>query len=228
MCFNPTWSAGSFLLLFATATATAIARMDWRIPATLFFFSTKEAIQFFLYPELHACSQVNEFLTALAWIHISFHPFFVLLFIQAFSRRPNLYTIPIRMALVFAILNILRLHPSTMNDPCVPTENPVGLCKTNTCSYPGVYHLAYGFKLQSGDRGALTPNMFAYLLLMIGVPLLIGDWTITTANLFLILISYGFFHSNNLGEGSAIWCFFASGAAFFALGSLLTGRRYYP
>ena len=162
------------------------------------------------------------------WIHISFHPFIVLLFIQAFSRHPELYNVPIGLALIFAVFNVIRISPNVINDPCVPKTSPVGLCQKTTCSYPGKHHLAYGFKLQSGDTGAYTPNAFCYLLLMFGVPLLIGDWPIPLLNIILVFISYTIIAPHNIGEASAIWCLIAFTFVGFVLWSLITGRKYFP
>jgi len=203
--------------------------MDPRIAATLYFFSIKEAIQYFLYQNLSSCNRVNEFLSTLSWVHISFHPFFVLLFIQAFSRQPEMYTIPLGLSLVFAVFNIIRINPSAIKIPCTPSTNPTGLCQTTTCTYPGKHHLAYGFKLKSADSyDAYTPNMFTYLLLMFVVPLIIGDWPIPLLNIIIAIIPYAFIAPNNLGEAAAIWCLFAFTFVAFVFWSLLTGRKYYP
>lgn len=229
MCFSAAWSASSFWIMFITATIAVIKRMDPRIAATLYFFSMKEAIQYFLYPNIYSCNRLNQALSMLSWIHISFHPFFVLLFIQAFSRQPEFYNIPLGLSLVFAVFNIIRINPAVIKVPCKVSTSPISLCQETTCTYPGKHHLAYGFRLKSADTyDAYTPNMFTYMLLMFGVPLLIGDWPIPLLNIIVATIPYAIIAPNNLGEASAIWCMFAFTFVGFVYWSLLTGRKYYP
>jgi hypothetical protein len=231
MCFNQTWAGSAFVILIGTAIVAGATGMDWRIPAGLSFLATKEAIQFLLYNHLEKdadgkCDRMNEILTVLAWIHISFQPFFVLLFIQGFSRSPQWYNIPLGMAMVFAVFNILRIKEDIQTDRCVPKENPKGLCKKETCSFAGKYHVAYGFNLQSGDRGMATPNIFTYYLLSFVPPLIVGDWPIPLASALLAILSYGWIAPHDNGEAAAIWCLISVAFVGFVAWSLFTGRKY--
>ena len=74
----------------------------------------------------------------------------------------------------------------------------------------------------------MTPNMFTYILLMLIVPLIVGDWPVPVANILLIILVYIIISPHNFGEASAIWCMFAFVFAGFVLWSLVTGRKYYP
>lgn len=211
MCFGKTWSVTSLSIICASAIFCAYHRVDWRIISGLIFLAWKELIQLLLYYHLNDCTRMNTLLTTMAWIHISFQPFFVLLFISAFSKRSDLYNMPLFLSLIFGIFNCIRikeLHLGTVKYKCTYHDRSESICREKTCSIPGEYHLAYGFELSSADANkdlVWVPTMFTYFLLSFAVPYFIGDWQIATINLIVAFISNRV-AKKDLGEASALWC----------------------
>ena len=224
MCFGSAWSALSFAVLAGTSLAGLYYHIPIRIVLGTSFLAVKELIQVLLYHHLDACTDMNKFLTIAAWIHISFQPLFMNLFISAFSATPKKYDVPLAMCLIFAIANTFRLkdfhggkHPQ-----CVPHMQS-NLCRQKTCSTPGKYHLAYGFALNSADEGAHTPSLFAYFLLMFGPALIIGDWLLGIINITVSIMSFTLV-AHDSGEASAIWCVNSMWIAFFAVYYIVKNR----
>lgn len=211
MCFGKHWSATSLTILIASSIFCAYHKVDWRIIVGVIFLAWKELIQLVLYYHLDDCSRMNTLLTVMAWIHISFQPYFLLLFISAFSKNARLYDVPLVLCLVFGIYNCIRikeLHPGDIKYKCVHQDKSESLCRKKTCSMPGKYHLAYGFDLASADantRLLWVPSMFTYFLLSFVVPYVVGDWQLATINILVAFIS-NYVANHDFGEAGAMWC----------------------
>lgn len=210
MCFGKTWSIVSLSVMVTSCIVCTYMNVTWRIIAMLFFLAFKELLQLLLYYNIE-CTLTNKVLSVLSWIHISFQPFFILLFCSAFSKTPKLYNIPLILASVYAIFNILRikeLRPGGINYQCSVLDKVVSVCRPQTCSYQGRYHLAYGFELASADGqdGFLfVPSFFSYMLLSFVVPFAIGDWQIASIHA-LVAFASSRFASWDTGEAAALWC----------------------
>ena len=204
MCFGLAWSGVSFSVLVLTALAFPT---DARVVAALVFLAAKEAIQFCNYLVAETCSPTNRALTTLSWIHISFQPFFINLFISAFSARPELYKLPLVLSLVFGLANLLRLRElrgGSITIPCADQNKRSSMCRKETCSTPGKYHLAYGFELESADS-TILPSSFTYYLLTYVPALVIGDYAIVTIHAAVMGFSV-LFARHDIGEAGALWC----------------------
>ena len=207
MCFGKSWSATSLSVLVGSAIFCAYHKVDWRIVVSVLFLAWKELIQLLLYYNLENCNDANKLLTVMAWIHISFQPFFVLLIISAFSKKSRLYGIPLFLALVFAIFNCIRIkefNPIESN-MCLNHTPSKSICRPKTCSVQGEYHVAYGFELTSTDSSSYVPNLFTYYLLSFAVPFFIGDWQLAAIHASVAIISK-LFIKNDVGEAAAVWC----------------------
>lgn len=204
MCFGATWSGVAFSVLVLTAL---VFPGDPRVVATLVFLAAKEAIQFCNYLVASECSSVNRLLTTLSWIHISFQPFFVNLFISAFSKKPQLYTVPLALCLAFAVANMFRLKElrgGSINVPCADKSPDSSICRKETCSISGKYHLAYGFELESSDS-TFMPSNFTYYLLTFIPALIIGDYWIVAIHAAVMGFSW-LLARHDMGEAGALWC----------------------
>lgn len=211
MCFGKSWSATSLSVLVGSAIFCAYHKVDWRIVVSVVFLAWKELIQLMLYYNVNDCNPINTLLTVMAWIHISFQPFFILLLISAFSKKSKLYDLPLFLALVFAIFNSIRikeLHPGFVKYDCAHKIKSDSMCREKTCSVPGEYHLAYGFNLSSADANKSfiwVPTIFTYVLLSFAVPYFIGDWQLASIHLLVAVVSNQV-AKHDAGEGSAMWC----------------------
>lgn len=217
MCFGKGWSASSFCLLTATSLAGYYYGIPYRIILGTLFLALKELIQLLLYSNISSCTTINKGLTVAAWLHISFQPLFMNLFISAFSSTPQLYDVPIMMCLLFAVANMFRIKEvrGQITNECIP-DVPRNLCRPITCSKEGRYHLAYGFELSSSDVSGYTPSMFAFFLLMFAPAFIIGDWTLGIINALVAALSFTFV-AHDTGEAAAIWCVNSAWIAFFAI-----------
>jgi len=208
MCFGKTWSAISLTILLTTNAAIWYLRGSSTIIIVLLFVAVKELIQFLLYQDgLKSCTKINTFLTTAAWYHICFQPFIMNLFFSALSLRSKMYHIPLILSLVYAFFNLFALNTtsSSSTKKSCPTDLQHNMCRTKTCSLPGLHHLAYGFHLKSADKSAFTPNFFTYNLLSFTPAFIIGDYLLATIHLLVATLSF-YFTQQNIGEGAAIWC----------------------
>lgn len=216
MCFGKTWSAVSLTTMLIACAITISKKASWRITAFVIFLASKELFQLLLYYNLptsttSACPPVNRLLTVLSWIHVSLQPFFVLLFISAFSKKRRLYDVPLLLAVIYAAFNATRLkelYPGPVQTPCSNLDPETSMCRAQTCSIKGAHHVAYGFSLASADADhtlRLIPTHFAYVLLSIFTPIIIGDWQIALIHSAVAYIAL-FIAPKDLGEAAAIWC----------------------
>ena len=54
------------------------------------YFALMEIIQFFQYKVINQCkNDYNKFLTVIGYIHICFQPFFINVWLFAFTKQPN-------------------------------------------------------------------------------------------------------------------------------------------
>lgn len=207
MCFGKTWSAISLTIMLISTAVCIYYKGSYLILAMLIFLASKELIQLLLYSTgLAKCkTKWNKWLTSLSWVHICFQPFFVNLFFSAFSPNAVLYKIPIILSFIYALFNlpVLREIGGKSKHRCQPDYNS-NMCRAQTCSINGKYHLGYGFDLKSADNGGFTPSGFTYNLLSFAPAYIIGDWFLATLHLIVAALSYKFI--NNVGEASAVWC----------------------
>lgn len=227
MCFGKTWSLVSFGILAAASVICITHNAPVAITLSVIFLATKELLQLGLYLSISSCNTTNTFLTSLSWIHISFQPFIVNLFISAFSQTPDLYKIPLIMSLVFAIANIFRLKEmrGTIKYKC---QNNIqqNMCRPKTCSIKGKHHVAYGFELASADHYAfITPSFFTYYLLTFVPAYIIGDWQLATIHLIFAIGSMTFIQ--DAGEAGAIWCVNSFWIGFFAIYYVFKGNPFH-
>jgi len=226
MCFGRTWSIVSFGILAAASAICIQSNAPAAITLPVAFLASKELLQWALYSSISNCNETNKFLTSLSWVHISFQPFFVNLFISAFSQSPELYTLPLILCLVFAIANVFRLKEmrGTIEYKC--QNNITGnMCRPKTCSIQGKHHVAYGFELASSDvNAAYTPSLFSYGLLTFVPAYIIGDWQLATINLVVCAGTMSMIQ--DAGEAGAIWCVNSFWIGLFALYYVFKGNPF--
>lgn len=225
MCFGKAWSASSLTLLTVTSIVGWYQGLPIRILLATSFLAIKELIQLMLYSNLQSCTAMNKFLTIAAWMHISFQPLFMNLFISAFSAKPQLYDVPIMLCLIYAVANAFRLKEvrGTLPKECLEDKRR-NMCRKQTCSTNGKYHLAYGFKLNSADVSGYTPSMFAFFLLMFAPAFIIGDWTLGIINVSVAALSFTLV-AHDAGEAAAVWCVNSMWIAFFAIYYMLKKQK---
>ena len=220
MCFGRSWSLASFSVLAVSVAVCMMNKAPWQITVAVVYLALKEMLQLHLYNNIDSCSETNKSLTTLSWVHISFQPVFMNLFISAFSKHKELYNMPVALSLIFGIANMMRIKEvrGNINYPCKPNDNKqINMCRPQTCSYMGKYHVAYGFELASADAEApWTPSIFTFYLLMFAPAFILGDWQLASINLSVALASSHFL-SHDAGEAAAVWCLNSFWIGFAAL-----------
>ena len=169
----------------------------------LLFLSLKDLIQYFLYKYKNN-KKINNILTTLSWVHISFQPLFVNIFMSHFSKHQSQTWITIFIAsTIYALYNLTTLEELDIqnDDNCVNRHND-DYCASDTLSYMGKYHIAYRFERDANT--VITDWLYVLLTFVPGI-LLSGSmgtlWAIFATSLFIIFKDVG------AGEKAAIWCF---------------------
>lgn len=210
MCFGSTWTLTSLATCTIAGLITMSVNADIRITAPIFFLAIKEWIQYESYKVLDTCNKKNQWLTVLSWVHISWQPFFINLFFSYFTpSKWREYKLVLILCAIYAICNIVRikeLRIGGIKTRCAPSEKKA-VCQPKTCSYPGVYHLAYGFELESADTSLLVPSFFTYVLLSFGPVFVLGPRLLGFLHALVAIIAMIITHKGTRdGEFAAIWC----------------------
>jgi len=205
MCFGLAWSGVSFSVLVLTALAFPT---DARVVAALVFLAAKEAIQFCNYLVAETCSPTNRALTTLSWIHISFQTILHQLVHFSILGTTRTLQAAARFYLSYSAWQTCCACESygvaLLPLPCADQNKRSSMCRKETCSTPGKYHLAYGFELESADS-TILPSSFTYYLLTYVPALVIGDYAIVTIHAAVMGFSV-LFARHDIGEAGALWC----------------------
>ncbi|KAH0786266.1 hypothetical protein GPJ56_009943 [Histomonas meleagridis] len=225
MCFNKEMTLGftiaSILIGIWVMSGKSIWRIEkWRrirIASCFWYFAGMEFLQFVQYLVLDDCSNlVNIIFTALGWIHIAYQPLFSNLALSALDgrntkkERQETWGYILKFCFVAGTLMSLRLIiPAIYNKqtqftiPC--TKSIEGMCAPRTCSYSGLYHINWTFKMLKPSYP--FPSIAVHFLNMFVAPILMGQW-VGSVILFCTgpLIAL-FFNPIEDGERSSIWCY---------------------
>lgn len=222
MCFGVGWTATSMSICALVGVLCVTFGVDYRIAAMPVFLFVKEWIQYQTYQDLR-CNRRNEILSTMSWIHISFQPLIVNLFLSYFAKDAQKeYRIVLWLCGIFAVFNMARLRElrGRVSKPC--HAGAKDMCRATTCSYMGQRHIAYGFNLQSADD-MYAPSWFTYLLLSFAPALILGPRVLGMTHMAVAILG-GVLARGYGGEGAAIWCLNSFWVCFVAL-YVLFGER---
>lgn len=177
---------------------------DKRLWIPLIYFSLMELLQVFTYLYLDQCNlPINQMLTYLAYLHISFQPFFMnAIFMHFLPKKVSskiagyVYTI----CFAAAILMLIKVYPFQWAQSCI--EGVGYMCGSNMCSVSGEWHLAWLIPLK--EFGFFFN--FAYVFPVFILPMIYGSWKV---NLFQAIVGPGLvalFFTTNPNELPAVWC----------------------
>jgi len=228
-------AAGAAVTVFAARKGQPVAL--WGV---LGFFTLMEIIQAGSYPVLGQCQNpTNQWLTRLAYLHISLHPFaFNALAMQMIPDDIRLrIRKPVYLLCALATLYTLaQVMPFEGAGQCAAHR---AMCGTGFCTMPGVWHLAWEMPVNGWGNGNMYSDNLIFRLFPHGyvgyglgvtvLPLLYGAWRITS---FQVLMGpvLSTFLTPNVDEQPAIWCLMSVGIAvviiFTPLRRALTARRW--
>jgi hypothetical protein len=234
MCFNANWtlaftlfSTGVGLLILTGKLSSQMARWRrFRISACFFWFALMEALQFVQYLVIGQCfNELNRVFTGLGWVHISFQPFFSNLALSALDKlnlkqerkEPWKYVLwycaaggllmSARWLIPYLLPGVVAHEPGKTLYLELCTTRDEGVCATQTCALPGIWHIRWDFLLLKPSYP--LPGISFHFLCMFVAPALLGLWF---ASAVLFLSGPGIallFPGITDGERSAIWCFFS-------------------
>lgn len=183
----------------------------WRLWVPMIYYTLMELLQFVQYFYLadseEQCGQpMNEFLTIIGWLHISFQPVFSTIhFSFSVTKKEHQYIMD-RMVLPLAIIaGIFLSSKLIMPDIALCDPNVNAMCSTATCTLMGNVHLKWHLKLRGANY--FTPSTFLHAFMMFAPPLVLKNWfgflsLLLTGPLMAYFVSGG-----GNAEWASIWCY---------------------
>jgi hypothetical protein len=209
MCWNGEASAAIAVIGFA-GSAYAFVKTDNKVfPTCLAYFSFMEALQAYSYSVIGECSNPeNQAATLLAYLHVSFQPFFfnaIALHFLPETKRKRIQPWAYGICLVTALMMIARMLPVDWGYHCSQYLF-MPFCGPEYCTLRGEWHLAWEAPLHD----TYISMSFSYWVAAFLVPILYGAWRIT---LFQLLTGPlpSYFTTDNPNEWIAVWCLFSVG-----------------
>lgn len=234
MCFNKELTGAFTLFSVSVGLYVVTGRGMWkniakwrrlRTSLVFFYFALMEGLQFVQYLVIDDCeSKINNFMTQLGWYHIAWQPLFSNFAFSALDAKSvrgtqhyNTWNFILWFSFIVGLMTAARMFLPALFPGLIAkvgedlaamcTENVEGVCGPITCTYTGVYHLRWTFKMIKPTY--IFPSLSLHFLNMFVAPILQGNW-IGSVILFLTgpFISL-FFDPISNGERASIWCFFS-------------------
>jgi hypothetical protein len=216
MCWNG--QASTVLAAIGVATAAHAALKRHPEPAALWacllYFSSMEVLQAVSYTVVNQCDNpLNQFLTLLGYLHITFQPFFI--------NAGALYFMPKDVArrvapwayffcFIAALSMLVQLYPFQWAGSCA-LGRPI--CGQILCTARGSWHLAWFVPLNGLGNAVKAYSIFGngfvgYSVTAFLMPLLYGSWRVV---LFTYLAGplLAFLTTSNPNEFPAVWCLYS-------------------
>jgi hypothetical protein len=185
----------------------------------LLYFASMELLQAVSYSVLNQCdSPLNQIMTLLGYIHITFQPFFInalaLYFMPKDSARiaaPWVYF----ACFLGSLMMIFQLYPFSWAGHCLIGLRP--MCGNTLCTVRGEWHIAWLLPVNGIGNSLAETGPFAfylgygylsYPLTAFLLPALIGSWRLILFT-FIAGPVLASFTTSNINEWPAIWCLFS-------------------
>jgi hypothetical protein len=170
------------------------------------YFALMEILQYFQYKVINQCENpVNQFLTKLGYVHISFQPLFFNLWLLAFTQKRD----PTFLYVSFfgGLLLCSRLIGALKDDEVCDGKNEP-ICGKRTCAFSGEKHIAWNVRLRAAGKHWFTPSIGLHFFLWVVPVLLLREMKPFLA--MLLTGPYlGILLTGNIHEQPAIWCYTA-------------------
>jgi hypothetical protein len=165
------------------------------------YFSLMEILQYFQYQVIDDCTDYNEMLTLLGYLHICFQPFFVNIWLFAFARNPPF--VFLYLSLVAGVLLASRVLFVKDDELCNGKQEP--LCGPKTCSFSGERHIAWNVRLRAPGKYWFTPSIGLHFFMWVAPALVLFQLKPLVA--LLVTGPYLGLLTQNIHEQPAIWCY---------------------
>jgi len=207
MCWSAQASATLATIGLASTTYVAIKGEDKALWIPLAYFSLMELLQAFTYTVIDQCGlPLNELLTLLGALHITFQPFFLNAFAMHFiplKIKEKISPYVYGFCFLGAIAMLIKIYPFQWANLCNVGHEP--FCGQHLCSVHGNWHIAWEAPL-NGFRG-LT---LGYYLPVFLLPFLYGSWKFVVYHLISGPLLARIL-TNNINEWPAVWCLLSIG-----------------
>jgi hypothetical protein len=207
MCWNGQASATLATVGLASTAYIAYKGEERSLWVPLAYFSLMELLQAVTYTVIDLCGlPMNQVLTALGSLHITFQPFFLNAFAMHFIPKPISQKIsPVVYGLCFigSILLILKIFPFDWAGTCTVGREP--FCGERLCSVSGNWHIAWEAPLNG-----FTWANYGYYLPVFVLPVLYGSWKFILYHL-IFGPSFARLLTDNINEWPAVWCLLSIG-----------------
>jgi hypothetical protein len=219
MCWSGEASAILATIGLGTAGYSALHKMHPALWVTLAYFSLMEWLQAFTYASIDRCDDhVNQILTLLGYLHISFQPFFANAISMHFlpeTRRRKIALPAYAICFAATVVMLLQLVPLEWAGQCV---RPAPLCAAQLCSVHGNWHIAWDIPLNNLGfdvalpfyTGHVPAYLAAYTFAAFLLPFAYGVWRGTVFHLFTGPF-LAWLTTNNANEWPAVWCLLSIG-----------------
>jgi hypothetical protein len=207
MCWSGEASATLAILGLASTTYVAIKGEDKALWIPLAYFSLMELLQAFTYTVIDQCgTPLNELLTLLGSLHITFQPFFINAFSMHFipaKVREKISPFVYGFCFLGSIILLIKLYPLESFGLCNVGHEP--FCGETLCSVSGNWHIAWQAPLNGIDW-----LLFGYYLPAFAMPVIYGSWRFT---LYHVIVgpSLARLLTDNINEWPAVWCLLSIG-----------------
>ncbi len=207
MCWNGQASATLATVGLASTAYIAYKGEERSLWVPLAYFSLMELLQAVTYAVIDLCGlPMNQVLTALGSLHITFQPFFLNAFAMHFVPKPISQKIsPFVYGVCFigSILLILRIFPFDWAGTCNVGHEP--FCGERLCSVSGNWHIAWEAPLNG-----LNWTNYGYYLPVFVLPVIYGSWKFVLYHL-IVGPSFARLLTDNINEWPAVWCLLSIG-----------------
>lgn len=208
MCWSGEASAALATVGLASTAYVAIKKEDKNLWVPLGYFSLMELLQAFTYQYIDACDMpINQVLTYLGYLHISFQPLFINMFAMHFipkKVRDKIAWTVYGLSLLGTMIMLFKVYPFEWAGSCRIGQEV--MCASNLCSVHGIWHIAWNLPINA-MRWLYT---FGYLLPVFLLPLIYGSWRMTIYHALVGPVLAALL-TNNLNEWPAVWCLFSIG-----------------
>ena len=202
MCWSGEASATLASIGLISTTYIAYKGEDKALWIPLGYFALMETLQAVTYTVIDQCGlPINQILTLLGSLHITFQPFFLnamsMHFIPGKVREkisPYIYAI----CAVGSLLMLIKLYPLQGVGTCNIGHEP--LCGEHLCSVSGNWHIAWEAPLNG-----IPWLTLGYYIPVFLVPIIYGSWKFVLYHLLAGPLLARLL-TNNINEWPAVWC----------------------
>lgn len=229
MCFSQSMSY-SFGLIGMISSYILYINKYYYATVGVFYFSLMEILQGLQYSVIDECdNEINILLTYIAYLHISFQPVIVSIWLYEFidDKKKNLNFLKLIIGICFigGILLASRVFIFEKDTLCNPKIEPT--CGERTCSLSGKYHIVWDFAMRAPGTYYFTPSValhfFLYCVPFLVLGIMLRNYKVIAMSLLTVILPFMIYiyinlylylidkdkyvYYNDKNELGALWCF---------------------